>query len=184
MKSMPQRQQGATLLVSLIMLVLMTLLVVSSFNMGKTNLQVVGNMQQRNQALSSAQEAIYDAISSTRFIESPTAVLSNNTNTMTVDANGDGTADITVVVSVPVCIKSQILKSKQLNVANPEDAGCTMGMGQNWGVQGSTTGNSLCAEGLWEISAVATDDITEATYSVTQGVGLRVSNDQIETACP
>lgn len=184
MKPMPFRQQGATLLVSLIMLVLMTLLAVSSFNMGKTSLQVVGNMQQRNQALSAAQEAINDAISTTRFIETPAAVLTNNSNSMTVDVNGDGSADITVNVAVPTCIKSQILKSAQLNVANSEDAGCTLGTGQNFGVQGSSTGDSLCAEGLWEITAVATDNITEATNSVTQGIGVRVSTDQIEASCP
>ncbi|MEK7736556.1 MAG: hypothetical protein AAB319_02190, partial [Pseudomonadota bacterium] len=44
-----RRQRGATLVIGLIMLVLLTLMAVSSFNLGKSNLQIVGNMQFRNQ---------------------------------------------------------------------------------------------------------------------------------------
>ncbi|TLY72603.1 MAG: hypothetical protein E6K46_03125 [Gammaproteobacteria bacterium] len=47
MTRFPGRQRGATLIVSLIMLLLITLLAVSSFTLGKANLQIVGNMQQR-----------------------------------------------------------------------------------------------------------------------------------------
>ena len=52
------RQAGATLIISLIVLVLMTLLAVSTFNLGKGNLQIVGNMQRQNEALAAAQEVI------------------------------------------------------------------------------------------------------------------------------
>src|SRR5437763_142545 len=47
MTRFPGRQRGATLIVSLIMLLLITLLAVSSFTLGKANLQIVGNIQQR-----------------------------------------------------------------------------------------------------------------------------------------
>lgn len=40
-------QRGATLLIALIMLVIMTLLAVSSFNMGDTNLKIVANAQEQ-----------------------------------------------------------------------------------------------------------------------------------------
>lgn len=184
MKPMSSSQQGATLLVSLIILVLMTLLAVTTFNISKTGLQVVGNMQHRNQALAAAQVAVNDAISSTRFVDTPAAVLSNNTNTMEVDVNGDGTADVNVNITAPTCIKSLILKNAQLSVTSTEDQGCLLGTGQTFGVQGAASGDSLCAEGLWEIEAVATDNVSAATYTVTQGVGVRVSADQISTACP
>ncbi|TLY59071.1 MAG: hypothetical protein E6K48_12365 [Gammaproteobacteria bacterium] len=58
MTRFPGRQRGATLIVSLIMLLLITLLAVSSFTLGKANLQIVGNMQQRNQAFAAAQGAV------------------------------------------------------------------------------------------------------------------------------
>jgi len=54
MTSFPRRQRGAALIVSLIMLLLITLLAISSFTVGKSNLQIVGNMQQRAQALAAA----------------------------------------------------------------------------------------------------------------------------------
>lgn len=184
MKPMLSSQQGATLLVSLIILVLMTLLAVTTFNISKTGLQVVGNMQQRNQAMAAAQEAINDVISSTKFIDTPTAALSNGTNAMTVDINGDGGADINVNIIAPTCIKSQILKSAQLNPTLADDAGCLLGTGQNYGVEGATTGDSLCAEGLWEIVAEATDNVSQVAYTVTQGVGVRVSIDKIDASCP
>ena len=41
MKTIPRNQRGATLIVSLIMLLLITLLAVSSFTLGKSNLQIV-----------------------------------------------------------------------------------------------------------------------------------------------
>ena len=41
----PRAQRGATLLVALIMLVVLSLFVVSSMNTASTNLRVVGNMQ-------------------------------------------------------------------------------------------------------------------------------------------
>ena len=44
MTPLPHRQRGATLIVSLIMLLLITLLAISSFTLGKGNLQIVGNM--------------------------------------------------------------------------------------------------------------------------------------------
>lgn len=180
------RQRGAVLLVSLIFLVLMTLFAVTAYNMGKTSLQAVGNMQQRNQTLVAAQEAINDAISSTKFITSPTAVLSNGSNAMKVDINGDGKEDVEVNVKPPTCIKAQILKNAVLlKDANPseEDLQCTQGQSQNFGVQGVASGDSLCAEGLWEIEATARDLVSDVTITVAQGVGVRVATTDLDATC-
>lgn len=64
-------QRGTTLIVALIMLVLLTLFAVSSFNTANTNLKVVGNMQQKNEALNAAQAAIETVISTPLFIANP-----------------------------------------------------------------------------------------------------------------
>jgi Tfp pilus assembly protein PilX len=185
--SMRSRQQGATLLVSLIILVLMTLLGVSSFLLGKNNMQTVGNMQQRNEAMAAAQETVEETVSKTQFFETPTNAVPNGcaANTKCVDVNADGKSDVTVVLATPKCLQAQVVQNAALNYANAEDAGCAVGAGQGlFGVEGATTGNSLCADSVWELSAEATDDVTESKVTVTQGAAVRVSTDNIATSCP
>lgn len=53
-----RRQRGTSLLLSLVMLVVLTLLVVSAIRMTNFNLKTVGNMQSKNEAVSTAQQAI------------------------------------------------------------------------------------------------------------------------------
>ena len=43
--SLKSRQRGATLLVTLIMLVVLTLFAVTAFNLSSVNLKIVGNFQ-------------------------------------------------------------------------------------------------------------------------------------------
>ncbi len=182
------RQGGATLLISLIILILMTLLAVSAFNLGKGNLQIVGNMQRQNEALAAAQEAIEEATSTTRLFESPGSIFlapCAGANTKCVDSNGDGQMDVTVTLTpTPSCVKAATVKNVSLNLSNTEDAGCAVGAAQSFGVAGAATGDSLCADSLWEINASAVDSQTQATVVVTQGVAIRVSTDNIATACP
>lgn len=185
---MLHRQRGITLVVALIMLVLLTLLALTSFNLGKSNLQVVSNMQQRDEGIAAAREVIEETISNTRFFASPNNVLANPCgapNQRCVDTNGDGRPDVTVALTPPpTCVKAQAIKNTDLDLSNSEDAGCSTGSAQNYGVKDAVTGNSACANSLWEINAVATDNDTRATVTVTQGVAVRVANDDIATNCP
>ena len=57
-------QRGVTLVVGMIMLVLITLLVLAGFHLGRNNLDIVGNAQQRNDALGAAQQTIEAAVNS------------------------------------------------------------------------------------------------------------------------
>ncbi len=45
MRPMPNRQRGVVMVMGLIMLVLMTLLALTTLNLGKSSLQIVGNMR-------------------------------------------------------------------------------------------------------------------------------------------
>lgn len=184
MNRFPRRQRGATLIVSLIMLVLITLLAVSSFSLGKGNVQIVGNMQQRNQTFAAAQLAVATTISSTQFTATPTSPIPTpcvvGPNTVCVDVNGDGANDITVVVT-PTCDSIQPIPVTQLNFNNPNDAGCLVGVSQNFGVTGAANNNSMCSNSVWDIQASATDTLTGANYVVDQGVGVRVA---ATTICP
>ncbi|MDL2355293.1 MAG: hypothetical protein QFF03_08555 [Pseudomonadota bacterium] len=185
---MPARQDGVTLVVALIMLVLLTLLALTSFNLGKSNLQIVSNMQQRDEAVAAAREVIEETISSTRFFDTPADVLATPCgapNQRCIDTNGDGRPDVTVALTPPpACVKAQSIKNSDLDMTNTDDAGCSLGSTQNFGVSGAVTGNSECANSVWEVTAVATDVNTQASVTVTQGIAVRVAKDDIATNCP
>ena len=182
MNRFPRRQRGATLIVSLVMLVLITLLAVSSFSLGKGNVQIVGNMQQRTQAFAAAQQAVATTISSTQFTATPTNAIPapcGAANTVCVGVNGDGADDITVIVT-PTCDSIQpisniaALNDKTLNY-------CVQGAGQDTGISGAVNGNSLCSSSVWDIQASATDTLTGAQSVIDQGVGVVVPS---ATVCP
>src|SRR5687767_15685442 len=90
------RQRGATLVVGLIMLVLITLMVTSAFTLSNTNSKSVGNMQIRNEAIAAANKAIEQVVNSP-FTDAPAP------ETVVVDLNNDGTTDYTVEFNTPVC---------------------------------------------------------------------------------
>ena len=180
MKSI-RRQSGSTLVVALIMLVLLTLFATSSFNTAKTNLMVVGNMQSTTEASNVAQQTIETVISTTQFITSPSNAITNpcggTPNTLCVDINGDSITDyITVLSPQPVCVYVKPIKNSELTLTNPEDLGCSAGQQQTLGVAGASSGDSLCSNTVWEISAKTTGT-TGASSTIIQGIGIRVSND-------
>jgi len=178
------RQKGATLVVGMIMLILISLLAVASFRLGKTDLQIVGNMQQRKQALSAAQQTIEQVISTIQFATTPTNALPNPcggvANTACVDVNGDGVADVNVTILV-LCGAIEPILNSALNLANPNDAGCAVGANQNLGEAGVASNNSLCSNSVWDTQATAIDAVTNAQYVIDQGVSVRVPS---STVCP
>ncbi|GAB2873331.1 hypothetical protein GCM10027277_48280 [Pseudoduganella ginsengisoli] len=190
MKRLPaQREGGFTLLVALVMLILLTMLALSSFNLGNSDLQIVSNMQQHTEATAAASQVVEEVISSTRFFTSPTDALANSCNgvpnTRCVDTNGDNKPDITVTLTpAPKCVKAQAIKNTALDLTNSEDVGCALGGAQSFGVAGSITGDSLCDNSVWDVHAVATDMVTGASSEVTQGVSVRVAKDDVATSCP
>ena len=56
------KQQGATLLVGMIMMVVLTLLVVFGIRSGNTNLRIAGNMQTQAEASAATQQVIEQVI--------------------------------------------------------------------------------------------------------------------------
>lgn len=189
MSRTPARQRGMALIVGLILLALMTVMAITGFNIGRTSLDIVGNMQARQEVVGAANSAIQEAISTTRLFEAPGTIFlnpcNNAPNTRCYDINGDGTDDITVQLTpAPVCIQAQTIPNAALDVSNANEAGCATGVGQTFGIEGTATGSSLCANSVWEIVAEATDLITEAKVVVTQGAAVRVSTDEIGTHCP
>ena len=138
-----RQQQGATLVVALIMLALITLLVVNAFTLSSSNLKAVGNLQARSEALAAANQAIERAIVGSFYT-------ATTTQEWKLDINKDGTNDFTVVTSVPSCIRTA-----QAGAAYPSDVelGGAMSAGSSWNVD-------------WEIEASVTDVLTGRRTSI------------------
>ena len=189
-------QRGATLIVALIMLVLLTLFALSSFSTANTNLKVVGNMQQKSEALHAAQQTIENVISTPQFIANPANAVPapcGSANTACTDVTGDGVADFTTQLigpdyptgpHQPTCVTVRVIKNQDLILTNAEDLGCAAAQQAGAaGVAGALTGDSLCANTVWEIRARTTSSSSGASVTATQGVGVRVSSDAAGTSC-
>jgi Tfp pilus assembly protein PilX len=171
----PSNQTGMTLIVVLVMLLLITLVSITSFKISTTNVQAVSNMQLHNQVLTAAQGAIESTISKPTFTTLPGVAV-----TSYASVNGGTTNDIQIVTTA-TCVEVQPIPTASLNLNNPNDVGCIIGVGQQNGVVGTNGPNSMCANSVWNIQAVATDLATNATATVNQGEAVRVP---ITATCP
>lgn len=151
------RQQGATLIIALIMLVMVTLIVVSAMSLSLTNLRMAGNMQYRTEAQAAAGLAIEQVIT-TNFLSTPT--------TVNVDANRDGTTDYTVIVT-PTCASIRLTPTSELVL--PADIACVAGSGMGLGA-----GQSLCADTTWDVVATVQDGDNGAVVTLHQGIRKRM----------
>lgn len=154
-----QAQQGATLIVALIMLTLITLLVLNAFTLSSSNLKAVGNMQARDESIAAANQAVELVVSSS-FTDAPVAQEVN------VDINKDGTTDYTVAIATPTCIKA-------IEIPNPNK--CDENL------------KALCAENNWntdwDLRATVGDAASGASVVVHQGVRVRLTNSQRNAVC-
>jgi len=169
-----QRQQGMTLLVALVLLVMVTLLALSAFRMSNTNLKVVSSMQGRTESVSAAQAAIEQVISTGAFTVDPTVTAATP---VAIDLDGDGVAEYSVTLSPkPTCLRWRETPSSTLDYTNPNDRGC-FGSAK---YGGST---SSCADTIWEVSATTTDPVTSAQTTVRQGLSMRVDKGEALNTC-
>lgn len=89
------RQQGAVLLVSLIMLIMLTLLGVAAINTSTVNLKIVNNMQYRAESIAAAQQAIEAVLTDPDKFDPTKPGYAASTHT---------TTDWKVTVTKPVCL--------------------------------------------------------------------------------
>ncbi|MBU6484947.1 MAG: pilus assembly PilX N-terminal domain-containing protein [Betaproteobacteria bacterium] len=165
-------QRGATLVIGMIMLILVTLFVLAAINMSTTNLQVMGNEQARNEAIAAAQQVI-EQVSSRDFTTNPVAV------TATVDVAGNGSTGYSVAVAAPRCLNSVPIKLTELDPTNSNDVPCFGSAASSAaGVPAGTgTGDSFCSATQWDLDATSTDPTNNTGTSVTlhQGVSKRIA---------
>lgn len=157
--SSTRAQRGATLVVGLIMLVLITLVITSAFMVSNSNLKAVGNMQFRDEVIAAANAAIEQVISSdftTLPVDTP----------VSVDIDRDDNPDYTVMVNAPVCVR-----------AVPVSGDLATLSGVNSNVPSSSDYNTV-----WDIVAVVNSASTGASVTVRQGVRKRLTQPMYEAS--
>lgn len=155
-------QQGAVLVIGMVLLVMMTVVVISAFSLSLNNLKTVGNLQTRDEAYAAASRAIEQVISSP-FTAAPVAQAFN------VDINNDGTTDYVVNVAVPVCVQAT------------QVAGGGTGYGSSSGLGFS---NPVNYNTVWDLDATVSDAASGTSVRVHQGVRVLLDQSQKDAVCP
>ena len=170
-------ERGATLVMVMIFLVLMSFFATSAFNSTNGNLRIVGNAQYRQEAIAAAQAAIEKTLSSALFSTSPDSVAASP---FPIDIDGDGNTNYSVTLTPqPKCYRAKTIKTNALNPTIAADLSCMNDSGvQNSGLDSPSAtagaGDSLCANTEWNIRAQVIDAGTNAKVAVNQGASLRV----------
>ncbi|MWV13447.1 hypothetical protein F3I62_15190 [Pseudomonas sp. R-28-1W-6] len=157
---MKARQQGVALIIALIMLLLMTVMAVSAFNLSSTNVEAVGNQQWRGEALAAADIAIEQIIGAADLAKTDPAA-----DEINVDINRDDTTDYVVAVDEPLCVQAKLSSSA------PPSSLTLVGMS-------NSTWNTV-----WEIVATVQDADTGASVKVRSGVRVLLSDDRKNKIC-
>ena len=142
------RQQGATLLVTLIMLVVLTLFAVTGFNLSSMNLKIVGNFQQQKINDAAVQQAIEQVMSTVTLFAAPAAA---DICVPSGLAPPCATAEQQVAVERARCNYRTAAKgyTKKIGELTPEDTN-------------------------WDVRASYTDALTGASSAMVQGVAVRM----------
>lgn len=153
------RQRGIVLLVALIMLLLVSLMVVSGFNLSQTNLQVVHNLESRALAKQAAIRALEEAMSSNLFLTGtvfPAAC--EQANRVCYDLNGDGADDIAVQVVLSCTVAKTLTNAEVLARSSAYLAAHSEGDAEAEESEGSAEGEEAAEE-----EAVATPQLPVAS---------------------
>ncbi len=157
------------LIVALMMLLLLTALVASTFTLSSTNLKSVTNTQLRTEAIAAADAAIEQVMSSS-FTNSPAP------ESINIDINNDGETDYTVQIAAPVCISASVISGTALPVSS-------LNLPASF-----TSANSNYFDTVWDLDATVTDATSGhpsgASAHVHQGVRVLLTTAQYNSVCP
>jgi Tfp pilus assembly protein PilX len=162
----PRRsERGSALIVSLIMLVLITAMIAGSFTLSSTNLKSVANTQLRNEAVSAANAAIEQVLSSS-FTNSPAA------ESIDVDINNDGVTDYTVQFTAPACTSASTISTTSLPPSS-------LSLPSSFNSAASSYYDTV-----WDLDATVNDVASGASAHVHQGVRVLLTQAQYNNVCP
>jgi len=161
---MRRQQNGAALVVSLILLTLITVMVVSAFTATSVNTQAVGNMQSRDEAVAAANQAIERVLGSP-FTDDP------KPESVDVDIDNNGTTDYQVSFAPPTCIAAT-------KIATPSAPPSGLSFGSAFAAAGSTFYKTI-----WDLDATVTHQATGTNVHVRQGVRVLLTQAQYNMVC-
>jgi Tfp pilus assembly protein PilX len=161
---MKTRQQGAVLVVSLILMTLITVLVAGAFTASTVNSRAVGNMQFRGEAIAAANQAIERVLASP-FTAAPTA------ESVDVDIDNNGVADYQVAFAVPTCVSAT-----QMTTASAPPS--SLSLGTAFSIAGSTFYQTV-----WDLDATVVHAATGTSVRVRHGVRVLLTQAQYNTVC-
>lgn len=151
--SLPIRQRGTTLLISLVFLVILTLFAVSGMNTGVINLRTANNAQMMIEAEFVAEQQIEQWLSSAANFKAVSSLPA--TATTNVDVNGDGYTDFTVVTQRPRCVNVRELRSEFSDEV--------------------IKAGSAPREHVYEVIALTTDSVFGTSATLREGVRIRLA---------
>jgi len=129
-------ETGATLVVSLIMLTLITLMIIAALAIGSANFKTVTNMQFRDGAVDAANKAIEQVVSSA-FALAPSA------ETINVDLDNNLTTDYVVEIALPVCVRATKAEvTAPSSESLPPAMGSVSSWNTVWDIRATVTGNN------------------------------------------
>lgn len=159
-------QRGASLIIALVLLSLLALLVIGSFNLSSSNLQAVNNMQRRDEALAAADQLLEESIAVQLKVVNgsliPPVVNTKNIN------------GFTVTVEKPKCIEVVSTTS-----GSPVSVGTSVTLGPGFSASESY-------DTLWEFKATVQEGSTGfgTKVVVVQGVRVILGATDKATYCP
>ena len=162
------RQRGATLLISLIMLVVLTLFALTAIRTGNIGLKIVGNQQAAKLMEAAAAQAVEQVVSNLGNFDSAAAYLPTATVAQRVCINPTA-GDPPVALGGAACASGT-----QVDV---EPVRCISAKRQTGG---SLTQAMSTYENTWEVIATVTDSLTGAKATYHQGVMIRM----LASSCP
>jgi len=161
-------QQGATLLISLVMLVVLTLFAITAIRTGNIGLKIVGNQQAQKSMEAAAAQAIEQVASNLANFDAATLIAPTTTTAQRVCINATS-GDAPVAIPPATCTSGT-----QVDVAPVR---CIAAKRQTGG---SLTQQFSTYENTWEIVATVTDSVTGAKATYHQGMLVRM----LSSSCP
>ncbi len=162
------RQRGATLLISLIMLVVLTLFAITAIRTGNIGLKIVGNQQASKLMEAAAAQAVEQVVSNLGNFDSANVVAPATTVAQRVCVNSSAGHP-------PAAIPpANCLSGTQVDV---QPVRCISAKRQTGG---SLTQALSTYENTWEVVATVTDPLTGAQATYHQGVMIRM----LASSCP
>ena len=177
-----QSQSGATLIVSMIMLIVVTLLVVYSIRSGNTNLRIAGNMQRQSEALIASQQAIEQVIGQIKASNNINLIPAQN---ITVSSSGASYTVSTNSLGAPgACILQVPVQTSSLDPSKAADIPCFQSVDVDKPITSTGTAASTlsaCNDQSWEIVATINDASSGTQLTQVQGINIRTP---ATVACP